>query len=319
MDRFSVSVALITYERRTLLREALRSIEKQTRRPDLVFISDNSKNPDYEVVAEFPELPIQYHFHDRRLAIDEHWIWCVTQPDTDLVAVLEDDNLFRPRHLEVLAGAMERFPETSLGGTITLTFQNLISRFPHAIFDPAWPVDLLTMEPVVMPSELALATYLFGSPFASSAIMFRRSKLPTKGFAQSGSRIGHDRWMWAQLAAQGPVVYCPEPTVLYRDHDVQVVKNFNRAAHRSDARFCTRMIWELLLEQGISPEEALGKLGQRVSESTKRWWSYILFRNRIPEIWTRAISALRPEASLRTAKLQAVEGMIWNRLRSWRK
>lgn len=319
MKSLTVGVALITYERKALLRESLRSIQAQTRRPDLVFISDNSKQPDYEVVQEFPDLPIQYHFHDRRLAIDEHWIWCLTQPQTDLIALLEDDNLFRPRHLEVLAEAMESHPEAAIAGSSTIVFQQLYAPLPKDVFAPPWPCDWMNQTPTTINAEQALASYIFGIPFASSAMLVRRSAFPKNGFLQSGLRISHDRWMWAQIAANGSAVFCPETTMLYRDHDVQVVKNFNRAFHRNDTARCTQLIWNLTRERGFDPVKAIASYSTLLTESARRWYSFLMFRSRNYDLWKQTLPSLRPEVSTLKAALQAIEDIVAGRLPArWR-
>ncbi|PAW80031.1 MAG: hypothetical protein B9S32_01490 [Verrucomicrobia bacterium Tous-C9LFEB] len=320
MKPATVAVAIITYERKQLLREALRSVQAQTRRPDVVFISDNSKEPDHEVVKEFPDLPIHYHFHDRRLTIGEHWVWCLTQPQTDLIALLEDDNLFRPRHLEVLAKAMEEHPEAALAGSSTIVFyDNLKAPLPHSLFCPPWPCDLMDLTPVVQSAEVGLSTYLFGTPFASSAMIVRRKAFPKQGFVQSWLRISHDRWMWAQIAANGSVIFCPETTMLYRDHAVQVVKNFNRAFHRNDTARCNRLIWDLTLQQGYDPVKAVEALAAQLTPAARRWYSFLTFRSRTFEIWRKIIHVLRPEVSATKAAFQAMLDIVMGRLLArWR-
>ncbi len=313
--KLSVGVALITYERRKLLRDALRTIQQQTRKPDLVFISDNSKTSDHEVVQEFPDLPIHYHFHDRRLAIDEHWIWCLRQPTTDVIALLEDDNLLRPRHLEVLTAAMERFPDAALAGTAAITFRELIAPIPGDTFKPVWPCNLLTSDPVCITPEKALATYLFGVPFASSAMMVRRSAVEKTPFVESGLKIGHDHWMWAQIALHGPTIFCPETTMLYRDHDVQVVKNFHRSVHRQEGGKCSELIWNYMTQRGVDPRSALRELGSMLTADRKRWMSYLLFRTRRYDLWKMAVSSLSPELSIFQAFRMALADLVFGWLK----
>lgn len=315
MPSHTVAVALITYERKQLLRDALRSVQAQTRRPDLVFISDNSKQPDHEVVKEFPDLPIHYHFHDRRLAIDEHWLWCLTQPQTDLVALLEDDNLFRPRHLEVLAGALEKHPDAALAGSSTMVFQQLYAALPRDLYTPPWPCDWMSLTPTYLDRMSATAAYLFGVPFASSAMMARRNAFPKTGFVQSGLRISHDRWMWSQIAHNGGIVFCPETTMLYRDHDVQVVKNFNRSYHRQDTARCTRLVWDQIKKSGLNPVECVAQFAKPLSARARRWYSYLLFRSREYAIWQQVTPALRPEMTTSQAAFQAVQDIILGRIK----
>lgn len=279
----TAGVAIMTFNRPALLREALRSVQAQTRRPDEVFISDNSTHPDHGLVQEFPDLPIRYHFHDRRLPIDEHWIWCISQPRADLVAVLEDDNLFRRDHLEVLAGAMELHPSATLGGSVALAFEQQCCTFQRSIFAPLWKADLLTQEPRLIPRQVGIATYLFGVPFASSAVMYRRAALDRFEFFRSGLKIGHDRWMWAQIAVHGDIVFAPQTTMLYREHATQVVKMHARSIHREDSRDGTKLIIKLICDAGIALDQAVTVLTAELSEREKETLAYLVFRERCPE------------------------------------
>jgi hypothetical protein len=317
MSALTVGVALITFNRPDLLREALRSIQKQTRRPDEVFISDNSTCPDENLVAEFPDLPIRYHFHDRRLAIDEHWLWCLQQPQSDLIALLEDDNLMLPRHLEVLARVLEKEPSVVLVGTSAQVFSDLEARFPQKIMAPVWPFHLLERKAVLIPREEAMATYLFGTPFASSALMIRRTAFPPGGFVQSGLRISHDRWMWAQIAIQGEVAFDPEITMLYREHAVQVVKNFKAAQHRQDTAGSTQLIWNLIQKQNLNWAQGLQGLAHRLDLSTRRGLSYLMLRSRSYQIWRQSMPHLLPAVSLGRLWIWAVQDFVAARLRSW--
>ena len=275
-----IGVVVITFRRPALLRDALRSIANQTRLPDEVFISDNSPEPDQKVVLEFPGLPIRYHFHDRPLPIDKHWLWAIQQSQADLVSLLEDDNLYRPRHLEVLSNSLIKYPSAVLAGANSLVFKNLFSHASQQIYAPLWKINLMDEGPVFIPRTTALVTLLFGTPFASSAIMFRRAVLDHIQFRNAGLRISHDRWMWAQIAAMGDLVYNPEITMLYRDHPVQVVKNFPRAQHRADSAKCSSLIFAMMLNSGILPREQIAEVFKGYNLEERSLISYFIFAPR---------------------------------------
>ena len=202
-----------------VLREAIRSALDQERPPDEIFVSDNSKQPDRTLLDEFPGAPLRYHWHDRPpMHIEEHWTWALGQPETDYVCWLEDDNLFRPDHLRRLAEAVARFPTAPIFGTLALVFRERHSSTQGTIFAPVWSTDLLHPGPVAIPRDWALASYLFGSPVASSSIMIDRNLYRSATFTKCDCWMPLDRWLWAQFAAHGDFIYIPEITVLYRVH-----------------------------------------------------------------------------------------------------
>lgn len=293
----SIGVVIITFCRPHLLREALKSIQRQERQPDDVLISDNSPHPDHGIASEFADLPIRYHFHKNPLPIDAHWLWAIQNSQSDLVALLEDDNLFRPNHLACLAECLESFPSAVLAGSNSLVFSSQNSSASLPVFSPIWKVDVLMMNPELISRDLGLTTYLLGSPFASSAIMFRRSALNGLDLHCSGLRIAHDRWMWAQIAQRGDIVYHPAITMLYRDHPVQVVKNFKRPAHRYDSLRCTRLIFDLIIKLGIDVEKVIPDYFSNYNIPDRVRLGYLVFRLRDPYLYKKLIPLLLPDLS----------------------
>gem|GEM_PF-3666603 len=319
MKPLKVAVALVTHERPVMLREALRSLQKQTRQPDLVLISDNSQQPDRNVVTDFPDLPIEYHFHEKAPSLVEHWLWALAAPEADLVAFLEDDNLFLPRHIEMLARAMEVYPEAAIAGTAVNNFWEQVDSLQREVIAPGWSVDLLNRVPVLMSVETALATCFFGTPFASSAVMIRKSMLPPEGFVRTGFKTNHDRWMWTQVAAQGPTVFVPEVTMLYRNHAAQDIRNFKRRSFREESAKCMLLTWDYMASRGIDPEKAFAQLVQVTSPKIRRWYSCNLFRTRVYKTWYRVARVLRPEITPAKALREAVIDMGGTiLLRRWR-
>lgn len=298
-SRPTIAVAIPTMNRKGMLREAVRSALNQTRPPDEIFISDNSPEPDRELLEEFAGAPLRYHCHDRKLHIEEHWKWCLSQPRTDYVAWLEDDNLLRPDHLAHLADAAERFPQAALVGSVGVVFHEQRSSWQRTIFAPVWPFDHLTREPIHVPADLALATYFFGSPIASSAVMIRRSLLDEPGaFVDCHCWMPLDRWLWAQFAALGGVAFAPQPTLLYREHGSNHTKSIKRRAHMSENLRVSTLILEKMNALGIDPEAAVRRLATDLDKRGRDLCALELLRSR-NRVWIRRfLPLLLGESSL---------------------
>jgi hypothetical protein len=106
----SISVILRTLGRNELLAEALESLARQTRRDfEVVVVDMNERNVS----------PVLERFHGRipqvrHLAIGKPLVGAeatnegIRHAAADKIAVLDDDNLYDPTHLEVLVGGLEQ-------------------------------------------------------------------------------------------------------------------------------------------------------------------------------------------------------------------
>ncbi len=264
-----------------MLREAIRSALQQERPPDEIFISDNSTQADAGLTQEFPNAPIRYHWHDKPpMHIEEHWTWALMQPNTDYVCWLEDDNLFRPDHLRRLADAVEQYPDAPIFGTLALVFRERNSSPQNGVFAPVWSCDLLRPEAVALPSDHVLASYLFGSPVASSAIMIKQSVYRSQAFSKCGCWMPLDRWLWAQFVALGDFVYVPEITVLYRLHGSNHAGKIKRAAHIRESRIVFDLIREKMRSRGIDPVRAVAELSTTLSPLARDQHALQILRSR---------------------------------------
>jgi hypothetical protein len=279
--QFTVGVAIPTMNRPGMLREAIRSALEQERPPDEIFVSDNSAQADWTLIEEFPGAPLRYHWHDRQpMHIEEHWIWALGQPQTDYVCWLEDDNLFRPTHLRRLAEAAVLFPTAPIFGTLALVFRERHSSPQGATFAPIWSCDLLQPRPVAIPRDWALASYLFGSPIASSAIMIDRSNYLSHNFTRCHCSMPLDRWLWAQFAALGDFIYIPEVTVLYRLHGSNHATSIKRATHIRESAIVFDLILEKMKGLGLDPLHAVAELSASLSLAARDQHALATLRSR---------------------------------------
>lgn len=287
-----IAVTIPTMNRPSMLREAIRSALDQTRPPDEIFISDNSKVPDETLLRDFPNAPIHYHFHNRRLPIEEHWTWALSQPQSDYVCWLEDDNLFRKNHFAVMEVAAQQYPNAGLYGTAAIVFRDQKSPMQREVFAPMWKVDLLTLTPLVVPSDIALATHLFGTPIASSCVMINKKLWDAEPLVASGCRQPLDRWLWAQMASRGSVVFSPLLTMLYRVHGQQHGDSDDFAKHRSEKKIVSDLILKRMAELSIDPEKAVTELLDWIEPSMRERLAYYIITHRDWELAKRFIPIL---------------------------
>jgi len=103
-----VSVVISTYNRHELLPRALKSIEKQTFRDFEVIIVDDGSNPPVKVNKEDYNFPIRlfrlrknsgFHAKPKNYAI--------SRSRAKYICYLDDDDEFKPDHIQVLVEAIE--------------------------------------------------------------------------------------------------------------------------------------------------------------------------------------------------------------------
>src|SRR5258708_7538188 len=99
-----VAIIIATANRPEFLRNALRSVSRQTAISRLaeVLVSENGGNEASRAVcAEFPELPIRYLFRTPTTTAMEHGRYLLgALPQHDLTAILHDDDWWTTHHLE---------------------------------------------------------------------------------------------------------------------------------------------------------------------------------------------------------------------------
>lgn len=107
-----VGVVVRTRNRPALLAEALESLSRQTRRPQRVVVVNDGGASVEGVVARFRErLPLVLRELPRRTGRSAAANLGVAEAESELIAFLDDDDLFYPDHLERLVRAHRAGPE----------------------------------------------------------------------------------------------------------------------------------------------------------------------------------------------------------------
>jgi hypothetical protein len=223
-----ITVLLPTYRRPDMLREALRSVAAQTARAEIgtVVVSENSGDRrSAEVAAEFSALPIQYLQRQPPLPPIDHGraLYTPLWP-TEFVAILHDDDWWRPEHLAHALQALRSNQGATGYAAAAFTVHGPVSRlgcdsnllswmgagFPP--FERRWQLGR---------AETLLAC-LPGTPRRYSSMVLRSRAL------HAASRVfdrdnpyDTDRLLTISLSAEGPMIYEPLPAVCVRYHPAQ--------------------------------------------------------------------------------------------------
>lgn len=119
----------------------------------------------------------------------------------EFIALLDSDDAFHPRKLELQLRHLARNPAVGLAGT-------------HHFSDPArmWPA--VEADPAVRP--VALDELVLRSPFSPSSAVFRASCAAAVGGFDAGLRSVEDRDFWIRVGAKSPVAVVAAELTYYR-------------------------------------------------------------------------------------------------------
>ena len=103
----TISACIPTYKRPQLLKDAILSCLAQTRRPDVIYIGDDSPDDDTEAVVsamDFPaDVQLDYTHNKPGLGQNENINFLFRKTTTTHLVLLHDDDLLEPTALEDLA------------------------------------------------------------------------------------------------------------------------------------------------------------------------------------------------------------------------
>jgi glycosyltransferase involved in cell wall biosynthesis len=115
MEDLQISVALCTYNGSRFLREQLESIAAQTRHPNELVICDDRSTDDtaqiIKSVAKKAPFPVRFEFNQENLGSNKNFERAVGICQGEIIALSDQDDVWEPRKLEVIAGVFNERPE----------------------------------------------------------------------------------------------------------------------------------------------------------------------------------------------------------------
>lgn len=182
----AVSVVVPTYERRELVRRAVKSVLAQTLGDlEVIVVDDGSTDGTEEAVRGLDER-VTYVHQDQRGAAAAHNVG-IELGSAPVIAFLDSDELWLPHHLTVVMSALARHPEAVL-----------------AAARPQAQVAGRRLGPEPILLDL-LPRLLIENPVgATSCVAVRREALAAVGKFDERLTVGSDVDLWLRLALLGP-------------------------------------------------------------------------------------------------------------------
>jgi len=206
-----VSVVISTFNRRTLLDEAVASVVSQCYEDwEILVVDDASSDDTWEWVSGLGDDRIRRFRQAVNRERSAARNWGLTEARGELILFLDDDDRLVPGALRELVDLLAAYPEAvaAVGGRIKFRDGIYRVKIPHTPWRTCreiWP-------------ELTAA---WGS--VSGQNLYRTSVVREVGGYPENIVIVEDRKMWLDVAMLGPVALTPNYVMEYRDHGVSRV------------------------------------------------------------------------------------------------
>ncbi len=213
----AITVLLPSIGRMDYLPETKRSLLAQTRGDFRVLVLDNASPPDardfFRHWADEDDR-VEIARVDARVPMFSNFNRGMRAVQTPLVTFFHDDDVYLPRYLEVLAGALDAHPTAAFAGS-NFDFVDEQGRVTE---ERRW---IKRTELWSGPRYVAELVGRSRNPVPMPGLVFRRSAFPEEGFDESLPIHFGDFVLLMRAAEEGGMVACAEPVVKIRKHAAQ--------------------------------------------------------------------------------------------------
>jgi hypothetical protein len=268
-----VTVAIPTYNRAALLKEALDSVCRQTFVDFEILVCDNCSTDDSPaMVRAYPDARVRYHRNEQNLGQFGNISKTIELTESRYWALLMDDDLWHPDFLRVAMEGMAAHPRAGLStwavmegpspesvqlnGTRRVWTFTAGVRQTHSFLTPAQSATLLFLSFPLHPSGFLAITEI------------ARRYVPLYGRANWAG----DHYLAAQLGLAGGIVWSPLELVFARAHGSRETAVTGLSAERGQAEIeIQERIRTEALAQGIDVVSEAAALVSRLSLDDVKW------------------------------------------------
>ena len=203
MNRAPVTVIIPTYNRADTIRDAVDSALAQTLPPaQVVVIDDGSQDDTSELLRDYAGKIVYHRQPNSGISVTRNTgARLSTEP---FIALLDSDDVWHPRKLELQMRVMEQHPQLGMLGTAEFDWPAAV--FPSVPADAAAPLIWLTWDHLVLRTSLL-----------TSSILIRRSLFDQIGGFDSTMARCEDRDLFLRVAEVAQVAQLKLPLLGYRD------------------------------------------------------------------------------------------------------
>jgi glycosyltransferase involved in cell wall biosynthesis len=208
----TISVAIASYNRAAMVREAVVAALAQSRAPHEVVVSDDaSSDGTVETLESLSDARVKLFRQTRNSGGVGNWNAAIKRTSGDLIAWCSDDDRFLPGHLEASAAYLEAHPAV---GLVHSGFVDSIETVngDHRAARPLRPESILTAS--------GLVPYLiryYDWPFHPSTMVLRRQVWERVGPFNTGYQFADTEW-FVRAVEQFPVAALARHGAINRRH-----------------------------------------------------------------------------------------------------
>lgn len=205
-----ISIAMATYNGAQFLREQIDSILNQSIQDfELVACDDCSSDGTFQIMEEYArkDSRLRIFKNEKNLGFKKNFEKVVSLCNGEYVALSDQDDIWLPNHLEILANALGEHDQMSCGKPISVDEHN--RELPKQY-------DCFKMNFIPTSNEdMARHIFLCRSTFQGASMLLRRSFIAFALPIPEGADF-HDSWFAALACFAGGLAYIDQPTMRYR-------------------------------------------------------------------------------------------------------
>jgi len=209
-----VTVAIPTYNRSTMLREAIESVLTQTYGDYHLLVFDNASTDETaEVVASYEDPRLEYVRRPENLGLLGNFADVLGRLDTEYSLILCDDDSLRPTFLEETVAVLDAHPRA---GMVHTAFSIIDADGGVVEAETDWTYGL-TRDTVEPREDFIAESMKWGCRVCSSAALMRTEAIPASGFEEADFPA-IDFGLWLRMALDWETAFVGRPLAAYRIH-----------------------------------------------------------------------------------------------------
>jgi glycosyltransferase involved in cell wall biosynthesis len=243
-----LTVAIPTCNGAALLAETLRSILIQScGRFELLVCDDASDDDTLDLVRNLAADRARIVVNEHRLGLAGNWNRCVAECRTPLIAIVHQDDVLGPGHLEAHIAAFDGDPRIGLVASASTVIDEHGGEIPGRVVERGGlgPADRVFLPEGVVP---LLAV---GNPLRCSAVSIRVAAYQDVGGFDPAYRYVLDWDFWLRVARRWRLAWLAQPTVKVRWHRDSETHRFKVGSDDLDES--RRLLERLFGQASLSP------------------------------------------------------------------
>lgn len=224
MRAMRISVALCTYNGAEFLPAQLESIARQTRLPDEIVVCDDASTDKtralLESFARTSPIPVSLYFSDQNVGSVKNFERAIGLCAGDIIALSDQDDLWRSDKLQIIAGSFEQNPAAGL----VFSDAEVVDEKLNALGKRMWDaVGFDEHKRRLIRNGRSLDVLITGWTVTGATMAFRSDYVKLALPIPTNINMIHDGWIALTIAAVADVFFIEEPLIKYRQHERQQI------------------------------------------------------------------------------------------------